>query len=111
MKKQQRTVDPEYVNDFQQHSCSVGKRPQFRVRTFGPFPIGNRHFGDDEIVVEGLKGNLGLDFKSLGNQGNSLDKVPVESAVAGHDVRQPAVENHVDEFDDQRVAEDVKRSK
>src|SRR4029453_4489164 len=73
----------------------------------GAGPVRDRHLEDDQALAEEVGGQLHLHGEALGGQPQPPERLAGEHLVAGVDVRQVAVEGHVDHQVEQPVGDPV----
>ena len=70
-------------------------------------PVADDHIFHQHVLIHGVDAHFRLNLKALGDHGETLDEGIAEGPVAGHDVLDICVEDHIDHFPHQTVAEVV----
>jgi len=93
--------------DGAQDAQAVGVGVELGLAPLGAVAVVDDDIADGHVLVHGVDAHLCLDLKALGHDGEGLDEIVAEGAVAGHDVPDIVVKENIDAVAHKAVPEVV----
>ena len=102
-KKREGLIVFEHPSYCAQNLEPIGEGVQLGYASLRSVPIANRDGGQCQVLVQGMDRHLGLNFKTLGQDGKALYKQTAECPITGHNIGHVAMENAVYELTDEHI--------